>query len=331
VSKILSQDEVDALLQGMSDGEVAAELEAPAAAQAEAVPYDFMGNFERASRLGMPTFDQVNDRFAGIFQDSLGAFVRRKVEVSKQGTELLRFDEFLRSLIVPTSLNIWRPQPLRGSALLVLGSKFVFNVVEIFFGGKGGSDFKIEGRDFTAIEQRLVGKLVQIALRDMAKAWEGVHPLQPQMVRSEINPQFVKVVAPTENVVVTTFVADLHNASGRMQVCIPLSTLDSIRAVLSASFQDGRAQEEDCTWQRQLAAKLREVPVEVVVELGRMNMKSRDLMALRQGEVIILDCHMSSPVVAKVAGVPKLEGFIGQLRGNKAFQVSSSYTTNGGK
>lgn len=322
MSKILSQEEVDALLKGMSDGEVAAEPQAarpPVGVQ----PYDFRHS-ARDGRLGMPTFEVVNDRFANIFQDSLGAFIRRKAEFIKLGSQLLRFDQFLRSLEVPTSLNVWRPQPLRGMALLVLGSHFVFNIVEIFLGGRGGSEFKVEGREFTAIEQRLVSKLVQVALRDLSKAWEGVHPLRPQIMRSEINPQFARVVPPTENVVVTTFRADLHAATAEMQMCIALSTLEPIRAVLSAGFQGGQAQEVevDRKWQQRLARALRDVPVELAVELGRARIKGRQLLELRPGDVIKLEPHVSSPVVAKAAGVPKLEGFVGLLRGAKAFQVS---------
>ncbi len=330
MSKILSQDEVDALLQGMSDGEVAAEPEAAAPEVSETRPYDLL-RAERKARLGMPTYEVITERFALIFQDTLGAFIRRKAEFTKTGSELLRFDEFVRSLIVPTSLNVWRPQPLRGTALLVLGSQLVFNLVEIFFGGKGGSEFKIEGREFTAIEQRLVGKLVKVALRDMGKAWEGIHPMHPQLVRSEINPQFAKVVAPEENVVVTTFTADLHNATGRMQLCMPISCLEPIRATLSAGFQDEEASQVDTEWQRQLARRLRQVPVEMVVELGRAKVSGRRLLELKPGDIIKLDQHVSTPVVGLVAGVPKLEGFVGLLRGSKAFQVSGSYGTYGGK
>jgi len=331
VSKILSQAEVDALLQGMSEGEVATEPEAgPGAAPAEVRPYDFRST-ERVARLGMPTFEVVNERFANCFQDSLGTFIRRKAEFTKARTELVRFEEFLRSLIVPTSLNVWRPHPLRGLCLLVLGSHFVFNVVEIFFGGKGGSEFKIEGREFTAIEQRLISKLVSIALRDMNKAWEGVHPVHPQMVRSEINPQFARVVPPSENVVVTTFRADLHNATGQMQICIPLSVLEPIRPVLTAGFQTGQGQEVDRAWQRRLASALRGVPVEVVVELGHTRISGRELLSLQPGQVIGLGRHVSTPVVAAVAGVPKLEGFVGQAAGNKVLQISGPCgVANGG-
>lgn len=329
MSKILSQAEVDALLQGMSEGEVLSEPpEAVAVAQPPDVRlFDFRST-ERVARLGMPTFEVVNDRFANIFQDSLGTFIRRKAEFSKVGSELLRFEDFLRSLVVPTSLNVWRPHPLRGMALLVLGSHLVFNVVEIFFGGKGGSEFKIEGREFTLIEQRLIGKMVQIALRDLAKAWEGIHPIQPQMVRSEINPQFARVVPPGENVVVTTFRADLHHAAGQMQICIPLAVLEPIRPILSAGFQSGGTGETDRAWQRRLVQALHGVPLEMVVELGRTHIKGKELVNLSPGQVINLSRHMSLPVVARVGGLPKLKGFVGQLRGNKAFQVAGR--CNGG-
>ncbi|MFH0810800.1 MAG: flagellar motor switch protein FliM [Pseudomonadota bacterium] len=325
MSKLLSQAEVDALLNGLTGGEV--DTASPSEPELEILPgevvaYDFRGT-GRETKLGLPIYEETCERFAQIFQDSLGVFIRRKAEFAKVGTELRGFEDFVRSLIVPTSLNVWRPSPLRGPALLILQSQFVFNIVEIFFGGKGGGDFKIEGRDFTAIEQQLIARMVKLLLRDISRAWESVYPIQPQLVRSEINPQFVKIVPPDESVIVTTFRADLHNVSGNIQLCIPVPTLEPIRGILSAAFQSNQsAQEVDRAWQRRLSQALCQVPVEIVVELGRTAMTGRKLLELKPGEIIRLPEFATAPVTAKVAGQPKIQGFLGQVRGNKAFQVS---------
>jgi len=322
MSKLLSQDEVDALLQGMSDGDVAVGPEVTQAGEVSAAAWDF-ANPHQAVRQGMPSLEVIHERFAGHFQDSLSAFLRRRAEVYKHATELRKFGEFVRSLIVPTSLHVFRPNPLRGQAMLVMSSQFVFNSVEIFFGGKGGSDFKIEGRDFTQIEQKFVARMVGVALKDIEKSWSPLFPMKPQLIRSEINPQFAQMVPPNEQVIVTTFEADLHFAKGDLMMCFPVATLEPVRDKLSQAYQGEDGGVVDSHWRDQLVKRLKEVEMDVVVELGRTHITGRELLALQAGDVLRLDRDISRPVTAKVAGVPKLLGLPGLSGSNKCIQISA--------
>ena len=186
MSKILSQDEVDALLKGMSGGEIEVETDTGPGADGVVV-YD-LTNQDRIIRGRMPTLEIINDRFARLFRTTLSSALRKIVDMTTTSVDMVKFGEFMRSLPVPTSLHIFKMDPLRGHAIFVLESKLVFNLVETFFGGAGGGEVKIEGRDFTAIEQQLTRKVVMMSLKDMEQAWKPVHELSLVYQRTEINP-----------------------------------------------------------------------------------------------------------------------------------------------
>ena len=204
---------------------------------------------------------------------------------------------------------------------MVMETKLVFNLVDNFFGGSGRSFIKIEGRDFTAIENKLIKKVILLALEDLEKAWNPVHPLKLNFIRSETNPQFASVVAPTEVVIVIKFEVELEQTVGTLIMCLPYSTIEPIRSKLYAGFQSDQL-EVDHEWIQRFIAQVRQAEVEISVELGRTGISGRDLLGLKQGDVISLEQDVSTPLVAKVEGVPKFEGYAGVVRGNKAFQIS---------
>jgi flagellar motor switch protein FliM len=234
--------------------------------------------------------------------------------------DMVKFGEFMRSLPVPTSLHIFKMDPLRGHAIFVLESKLVFNLVETFFGGAGGGEVKIEGRDFTAIEQQLTRKVVMMSLKDMEQAWKPVHELSMVYQRTEINPQFASIVPPSDVVIVVKFELEMEHTAGTITVCIPYSTVEPIRSKLYAGFQSDQL-EVDHEWMRRFRTQLRDAQVDVTVELGRAMIKSGDLLNLQVGEVLTLDKDVNEPLVAMVEGVPKFRGRAGMHRGNKAFKV----------
>ena len=211
MSKILSQDEVDALLKGMTGGEIEVETD-QAPDEDGVIAYD-LTNQDRIIRGRMPTLEIINDRFARIFRTSISSTLRKVVDVSTTSIDMIKFGEFMRSLPVPTSLHIFRMEPLRGHAIMVIETRLVFNLVDYFFGGDGKSDIKIEGRDFTAIEHRVTKRVVEMVLADMEKAWKPVHEISLQYHRSEINPQFAGIVPPTDVVVVIKFDLEMEQAA----------------------------------------------------------------------------------------------------------------------
>lgn len=323
MEKILSQDEVDALLKGLSDGE--AEGEDKIEDDLEGVQYYDLTNQDRIIRGRMPTLEIINDRFARLHRITLSSSLRKLIDLTTAQTEMVKFGEFIRTLPVPTSLHVLKMEPLRGHALLVLESRLIFNLLDCFFGGTGRSSFKIEGRDFTSIENRVIQKLVHSVLGDLSQAWKPVIDVDFQYVRSEVNPQFATIVPPSDIVIGVHFELELNRIIGRMILCLPYSTIEPVRSRLYASFQSDQL-EVDLAWIERLKSRVYELNVELSVELGKSTIKGRDLLQLDIGDVLVLNQDIDKPLTVKVEGVPKFRAFAGTSRGNKAFQIHDIVT-----
>ncbi|MGE4422916.1 MAG: flagellar motor switch protein FliM [Pseudodesulfovibrio sp.] len=317
MSKILEQDEVDALLRGLSGGDVETETEIPED-DTGVVAFD-LANQDRIIRGRMPVLEIVNDRFARLCTNALANTMRKRVDINPISIDMSKFGDFMRSLPVPTSISIFKMDPLRGNALLVVDSRLVFALVENFFGG-AGSQPKVEGRDFTPIEQAIVERVVKIALANMEESWKPVHEVHVEMVRTEVNPQFAAIVPPSDVVIVVTFEVELENAIGSLIVCLPYATMEPIRSKLHASFQSERL-EVDHVWINRFKERLMETPVEMVVRLGRTTISGRQLLYLQEGDIILLDTDEDELLEAEVEGVRKFQGLPGRVKGNKSFKV----------
>ncbi|TVM17111.1 flagellar motor switch protein FliM [Oceanidesulfovibrio indonesiensis] len=317
MSKILAQDEVDILLRGLSGGEIEVESEV-SEDDSGIVPFD-LANQDRIIRGRMPVLEIVNDRFARLCTNALSNAVRKRVELNPISIDMTKFGDFMRSLPVPTSINIFKMDPLRGNAIMVVDSRLVFALVENFFGGTG-SQPKIEGREFTGIEQAIVDRVIKIALDNMEESWRPVHDVNMELVRSEINPQFAAIVPPSDVVVVITFEVELENSIGSLVLCLPYATIEPIRSKLHASFQTERL-EVDHAWVSRLKERLLETPVEMLVRFGRSKITGRQLLNLEEGDIILLDTDTDDLFEAEIEGVLKYHGITGTVKGNKAFQV----------
>ncbi len=317
MSKILEQDEVDALLRGLSGGDVETETEIPED-DSGVVAFD-LANQDRIIRGRMPVLEIVNDRFARLCTNALANTMRKRVDINPISIDMSKFGDFMRSLPVPTSISIFKMDPLRGNALLVVDSRLVFALVENFFGG-AGSQPKVEGRDFTPIEQAIVERVVNIALSNMEESWKPVHEVHVEMVRTEVNPQFAAIVPPSDVVIVVTFEVELENAIGSLIVCLPYATMEPIRSKLHASFQSERL-EVDHVWINRFKERLMETPVELVVRMGRTTISSRQLLYLQEGDIILLDTDEDELLEAEIEGVRKFHGLPGRVKGNKSFKV----------
>ncbi len=317
MSKILNQDEVDALLRGISGGEIETEEE-PVESADGIVPFDLV-NQDRIIRARMPVLEIINDRFSRLMAGALGNTMRKRIDVNPMSIEMSKFGDFMRSLPVPTSINIFKLEPLRGNALLVVDTRLVFSLVENFFGGVG-SHPKIEGRDFTPIEQSVIAKVVKIILSNLEDAWRPVHEIAIELLRSEINPQFATIVPPSDVVVVISFEVELENAMGTMVLALPYATIEPIRAKLYAAFQTERL-EIDQVWVSRFRDRLMETPVDMDITLGTTRLTGRQLLNLKVGDVVLLDQDEDDLLTARVQGVLKFQGEPGLVKGNKAFKV----------
>lgn len=319
MANILSQEEVDALLRGVSSGKI--ETEKTEEADKSGVRQYDLASHERVIRGRMPTLEIVNERFSRIFRVTLSSALRKVIDVNVKGIEMMKFGEFLKTVPVPTSINICRMDPLRGFVILVVDARLVFSLVDNFFGGFGQTHMKVEGRDFTAIEQRIIKKTLTMILDDLDRAWKPVHDVKMVHTRSEINPQFATIVVPTEVVIVVTYELELENSLGTFSLMIPYSTVEPIKDKLYAGFQSDQL-DVDTRWMQLLRRRLVDVPVAIRARLGGARLTVREVTELRVGDVITLDREVGMPMEVDVQGVTKWRAHPGIVRGNYALKIS---------
>jgi flagellar motor switch protein FliM len=318
--QILTQNEVDALLQGITGESQALEQdEAPGDGPRT---YD-LANQERIVRGRMPTMEVVNERFARNIRVGLFNLIRKSPEVSIGGIKVQKYSAFLREIVVPTNFNIVSVKPLRGSALIVCDPNLVFAVIDALFGGAGKYHTRIEGREFSPTEQRVILRLLQTIIGEYRKAWTGVYPLELEYQRSEMQPQFANIASPSEMVVTTTFTLEIGDTSGSVNLCFPYSTLEPIRDILYSTSQ-GDTGEPDRRWVQLLKTEIQSAQVELVATLGTAPATVEQLLSFKPGDFIELDLE---PVIkAKVDGVPVFDCHYGTSNKHYAIKIDQLLT-----
>ncbi len=315
VQDILSQDEIDALLHGVDDGSVETEDEAQAR-PGEVKSYDLTSQ-ERIVRGRMPTLEMINERFARYTRVSLFNLLRRSAEVAVGGIQVQKFGEYIHSLYVPTSLNLVKVKPLRGTALFILDARLVFKLVDNFFGGDG-RPAKIEGREFTPTELRVVRMVLDQAFVDMTEAWQSVMKINFEYVNSEVNPALANIVNPSEVVVVSTFHIELDGGGGDMHFTMPYSLIEPIREMLDAGFQSD-LDDHDERWTRALREDVLDVRVPLSATVVRRQIRLRELLDMQPGDVIPV--ALPDSMVLRANGIPTFKVRMGAQKGNLALQI----------
>ena len=297
--QILSQEEVDALLQGITGESQSVEHED--APSTDGVRDYNLASQERIVRGRMPTMEVINERFARNIRVGLFSLIRKSPEVSIGGIKVQKFSSFLREIVVPSNFNIMTVKPLRGSCLVVCDPTLVFAVIDSLFGGTGKFQTRIEGRDFSPTEMRVILRLLQTITTEYKKAWEGIYPVELEYQRSEMQPQFASIATPSEGVVATSFTLEIGDTSGTVHFCIPYSTLEPIRDVLYSSIQ-GDSSEPDRRWVDLLKQQIQAADVELVAELAHAGATVEQLLSFKPGDFIELD--LDPMIQAKIDGVP---------------------------
>ena len=292
--KILSQDEVDALLKGVASGEIDTE-EAKSKILAGIRPFDFT-NQERIIRGRMPGLEMANESFTRRFRNSVSNLIMKFVDISIQNVEIIKFGDFIKTIPVPSSINIYKMDPLKGYSLLVLEAPLVFAFIEFFFGGANAQNIKSEGRAFTTIEQRVIQKVVIMALKDLAASWDGIAQVSPEYVSSEINPQFVTIVTPAEIVINIEVLIEIEDFAGRMFFCIPYSTVEPVKEKLYSGIQADKF-ETDQRWSLIMKNILRQTQLNITAEIGRLTLTFEDIMKFKSGNVINLGKQINDDLV----------------------------------
>ena len=315
INDLLSQDEIDALLHGVDSGSV--DTAEPAPPPGEARSYDFASQ-DRIIRGRMPTLEMVNERFARLWRIGLFNLIRRSSELSVRGIELIKFGDYLHSLYVPTNLNLIRFKPLRGTGLIVFEPTLVFAVVDNFFGGDGRYPTRIEGREFTATEMRVIQLMLKQAFADLTEAWAPVMNVEFEYINSEINPHFANIVSPREYVVVCRFHVELEGGGGDIHITLPYSTLEPIRDVLDAGIQSDR-NDRDESWGITLREQLNGAEVELSSVIARRRMSLRELTKLKVGDILPIDMLKEVPLC--VEGLPVFTGEFGVANDRNAIKI----------
>ena len=318
MSQILSQEEVDALLKGISGGDVETEQGIVPDEGTDTSAYD-LTKPDKAFKL--PKLVVITDKFSRSYKITLSNTIRKLAEVSFGSTDVKRFDEFLREIPVPSNINIFGMEPLRGQNILFIDSALMFYFVDILFGGCGSSKAKIEGREFTSIENTVIKKISRGILDEWSNAWESFVPVKAEYQRSEVNPQFAMVVPPNELVITITFNVEIENVSGIITICVPFSNLEPIKEKLMGDF-DVEEINKDPFWYKTIKNHINDVPVDLKVELGKTQLTANELINLSVGDVIPLNKFIEDDLELLVEGVKKFSGLHGTYHSNNAIQIS---------
>jgi flagellar motor switch protein FliM len=313
VQDLLSQDEIDALLHGVDDGLVQTEN---AADPGSVKSYDLTSQ-DRIVRGRMPTLEMINERFARYTRISMFNMLRRSADVAVGGVQVMKFGEYVHSLYVPTSLNLVKIKPLRGTALFILDAKLVFKLVDNFFGGDG-RHAKIEGREFTPTELRVVRMVLEQAFIDLKEAWQAIMEVSFEYINSEVNPAMANIVGPSEAVVISTFHIELDGGGGDLHVTMPYSMIEPVREMLDAGFQSD-LDDQDERWSKALREDLLDVAVPLSAVVARRQLRLRDILHMQPGDVIPVE--LPEHMIMRANGVPSFKVKLGSHKGNLALQV----------
>lgn len=324
MSDLLSQDEIDALLHGVDDVEEEEVDDGGGfeggedGAVANTLDYDFSSQ-DRIVRGRMPTLEIVNERFARHMRISLFNMMRRTAEVSINGVQMIKFGEYVHTLFVPTSLNMVRFRPLKGTGLLTMEARLVFILVDNFFGGDGRYHAKIEGREFTPTERRIIQMLLKLIFEDYKEAWAPVMDVSFEYLDSEVNPAMANIVSPTEVVVISSFHIELDGGGGDFHVVLPYSMLEPIRELLDAGVQSDK-EDTDMRWSKALRDEIMDVKVDLSTKFIETELPLSEVMELQAGDII--DIEMPEHVVLLVEDLPTYRAKLGRSRDNVAVKIT---------
>ncbi len=323
INDLLSQDEIDALLHGVSNGDVETTEDAEDLDTA-VTSYDFASQ-DRIVRGRMPTLEMINERFARYFRISLFNKLRRTAEIAVNGVQMMKFAEYVHSLFVPTSLNMVKFDPLRGTGLFVFDPKLVYIIVDNYFGGEGRFHTKIEGREFTPTELKIVQNILQTVFEDLKEAWAPVLQVDFEYLSSEVNPHFANIVSPSEVVVVSSFHVELDGGGGDFHITLPYLMLEPIRELLDAGVLSDHV-EMDERWTIALREEILEARLEISATLVQAELTLREVRDLQVGDIIPIT--MPDAIMARAAEVPVFRCSYGTSSGNKALKIIEPITNH---
>jgi len=322
MEQVLSQEEIDALLHGISDGEIETRKVETPEEHIEAKSFDYI-RYTRGKKERLPALDFIYDRFSKSFRSALSLFMEKEVEVDLQPIQYVGYEDFIKTLPLPTNMNIVVTENLKGFYIVIFDAKMIFSVLETVFGSTNISVPKIVGREFTKIEFNVIKKLIELVSAEMEKAWAPVYEIRCKYSRSEINPNYITMVAPEETVGITEFNIEIGDMTSWVKICMPYGILEPIKGYLmtTPSREDMEMREK---WFGKLKARVLDVPIDVRAVLGRRKMPLEEFLKISDGNVIVVDRYISDPVDIEIQQNIKFRGKMGIFKGNKAIRVEES-------
>lgn len=311
----LSQDEIDRLLN--ADTESPDDLHG-SMGDAGIKPYD-PNTQRRVIRERLHSLEIINERFARQFRMGLFNLLRRSSDITAGNIKIQPYHEFARNLPVPTNLNLLHLNPLRGTALMAFSSGLVFMAVDNLFGGDGRFPTKADGREFTPTEQRVIHRMLTMAREAYEFAWGSIYKIKTEYIRSEIQVKFTNITSSPNDVVVTTpFSVEIGSHRGEFSICIPFSTIEPLRELLSNPPMDN-SRHEDSEWRSMLASQMRETELELVAQFADINTRLSNVMKMKKGDIIPLD--KQEFIEANVGSVPVFTAKYGSVNNQYALKV----------
>jgi flagellar motor switch protein FliM len=320
MEQVLSQDEIDALLKGLSDGEIEApppeiEVQPPVETQS----FDFL-KFTRGKKEKLPALEFICDRFSKSFRSSLSLFVEKEVEVSSAPVQYVEYQEFIKTLPLPTNMNIVVTEGLKGFFIVIFDAKLIFSVLETVFGSASMSPAKVEGREFTKIEFSVIKKLIELVSSEMEKAWSPVYEVRCKYSRSEINPNYITMVTQDEMVSLWEFTIEVGDVRSWMKVCMPYGILETVKSYLISTPSREDMEMKD-KWHRSLQERVYDVPLEIRAVLGTKKVSLQEFFKMTENNIIIVDRHVEDLIDIHIQTKPQFRGKMGIHKGNKAVRI----------
>jgi flagellar motor switch protein FliM len=326
MEQVLSQAEIDALLGGISEGEILTEAVLPDEPEQQAVveqkqvtDFDFI-RFTKGKKERLPALEFIYDRFSKSFRSALSLFMEREVEVGPVPAQYVEYNEFIKTLPLPTNMNIVVTENLNGFFIVIFDAKLIFSVLETVFGSATISPARIEGREFTKIEFNVIKKLIDLVSTEMEKAWEPVYEIHCKYSRSEINPNYITMVAKEETVSLNEFSIEIGDITSWMKICMPYGVLESIKGYL-ISTPSREDMEMRGKWLARMRDRINEIPIEVSAILGRKSISLHEFAALSAGNVIMVDRYVNDAIDVEIHKKTKFRGKMGVFKGSKAVRV----------
>lgn len=315
-SDFLSQADIDQLM-GLSSGEDESTKEQSSSHGPTAYK---LGLQEKIVRGRMPALELINERIARNLRLDLFNLLQKTVEVSISPIVIQKYSEYIKHQVMPSALNVVNIKPLRGAALITLDPQLVFSVVDSMFGGGGQFHTRVEGRDFSDTEQRILLKILNVIFHSTETAWKSLYQINMEHVRTESQSQFINIATPSEPVITTSFTIELGAKTSTFNMCFPYSMIEPIKDILSSSLQS-ESGNTDLHWKKTLTRNLDDVQVELVVPLTTATITLNNLMKLKPGDVLV--CTEPTSVTGLINNIQVLTGKVGSKNGHSAVQIDS--------